>query len=236
MNKILGILWDYDGTIIDTASKNILVNIEVLKHFDKDIEKHLPKALQSYNAYQIANHKYKNWKELYMNEFGIKEQDLSTALSLWAPSQTKVNTIPNMFSGMDKLFKDLSIYKMGICSQNSKEIIINTLKHYNVIQYFTTVIGAYEVSINSQKPNPEGFINCTKILNPNNEDGIYIYIGDHSDDVVFGKNAEQILGKKVICITIDHLGLNRDKYKSWNIPPDYYTDSVESLTKVLKKL
>ena len=143
MDNILGILWDYDGTIIDTASKNILVTIEVLKYFDKDIEKHLPKALQNYNAYQIANHKYKNWKELYMNEFGIKEQDLSTALALWAPSQAKINTIPNMFSGMDKLFKDLSTYKMGICSQNSKEIIINTLKYYNVIQYFITVIGAY---------------------------------------------------------------------------------------------
>ena len=45
----------------------------------------------------------------------------------------------------------------------------------------------------------------------------------------------KILGKKVICITIDHLVLNRDKYKRLNISPDYYTDSVESLTKVLKK-
>ena len=36
MDNILGILWDYDGTIIDTASKNILVTIEVLKYFDKE--------------------------------------------------------------------------------------------------------------------------------------------------------------------------------------------------------
>lgn len=71
--KLLGILWDYDGTIIDTARKNMKVTIEVLKHYDKDIESHLPKALQSYENYQIANHKCKNWQELYMNEFNVKK-------------------------------------------------------------------------------------------------------------------------------------------------------------------
>lgn len=60
MNKILGILWDYDGTLFNTANKNIEVTIEVLKHFDKEIEKHLPEALTSYEKYQEANYKYKN--------------------------------------------------------------------------------------------------------------------------------------------------------------------------------
>ena len=69
MNKILGIVWDYDGTIINSAKKNIEVTIEVLKHFDRDIEKHLPKALTSYNNYQEANHKYANWQDLYLNEY-----------------------------------------------------------------------------------------------------------------------------------------------------------------------
>ena len=107
MNKILGILWDYDGTIIDTASKNILVTIEVLKHFYKNIEKHLQKALINYDNYQIANHKYKNWKELYINEFGIKREDLEYAASLWSPSQEKININPNIFKGMQELLKEL---------------------------------------------------------------------------------------------------------------------------------
>ncbi len=36
MNKILGIVWDYDGTIINSAKKNIEVTIEL--NLDKDIK------------------------------------------------------------------------------------------------------------------------------------------------------------------------------------------------------
>lgn len=38
MRKINGILFDYDGTLVDSARKNMQVCIEVLKHFDPQIE------------------------------------------------------------------------------------------------------------------------------------------------------------------------------------------------------
>ena len=63
--RVIAILWDYDGTLINSAKKNIAVTIEVLRHFDPDIEVHLPAALQSYVAYQEANHHYRNWQTLY---------------------------------------------------------------------------------------------------------------------------------------------------------------------------
>lgn len=38
MNKILGILWNYDGTLFNTANKNIEVTIEVLKPLIKKLK------------------------------------------------------------------------------------------------------------------------------------------------------------------------------------------------------
>lgn len=232
--KLSGILWDYDGTIIDTARKNMKVTIEVLKHYDKDIESHLPLVLQSYENYQIANHKYKNWQEFYMNEFNVKESDLSEIVKYWAPEQAKIDYIPDMFDGLKDVINSLEV-KMGICSQNSSETIKSVLKHYDVLDKFQYIVGYDETGINYQKPDPAGFIKCVSELEINNEDGFYIYIGDHSDDVTFARNAEKELNKKVISITVDYLGLNKDKYICWKNIPDYYVTSVEELNDVLKK-
>ena len=233
MNKILGIVWDYDGTIINSAKKNIEVTIELLKHFDRDIEKHLPKALTSYNNYQEANHKYANWQDLYLNEYGIKYEQLEKAGKIWVPKQRKNKTIPNMFLGMSELLRELKSCNMGICSQNSKETISHTLKYYNIHDCIDTIIGYDDIPVNKQKPNATSFILCDKILNPNNEDGTYIYIGDHSDDIVFGKNFEKKLNKKVICITIDHLKINDENHKNWLIKPEHYVQDAKELRKVL---
>lgn len=237
--SVIGVIWDYDGTIIDSAKKNIEVTIEVLKHFDKEIETHLPKALQSYGNYQKANHKYKNWRELYKESYGLKEEQLDEAGSLWTPEQLKNKTIPSMFEGMAELLNKLKPIKMGICSQNSNENIKETLRHYGVERCFEAIIGYDDLSGSEQKPNPTGFIKCIELLELNNKSGTLVYIGDHSEDVVFGKNAEGILKEKginVICIAIDHLSLNLNTYEKWSIQPNYFVQTVSELDNILQGL
>ncbi|MEG0614059.1 MAG: HAD-IA family hydrolase [Clostridium sp.] len=237
--NICGIIWDYDGTIINSAKKNIEVTIEVLKHFDKEIEKHLPDALQSYENYQKANYMYKNWRELYLKCYGLKEEQLDEAGSLWTPEQLKNKTILSMFNGMAELFQKLKPIKMGICSQNSNKNIKQTLKHYGVADSFDVVIGYDDILGSEQKPDPAGFIKCVELLNLNNRNGTFIYIGDHSEDIVFGKNAELALNEEsinVICITVDFLNLNLNTYHKWTRQPDYFVQTIDELNTVLNKL
>ncbi|WP_195989437.1 HAD-IA family hydrolase [Clostridium sp. D53t1_180928_C8] len=237
--NICGIIWDYDGTIINSAKKNIKVTIEVLKHFDKDIEKHLPYALQTYENYQEANHMYKNWRELYLKCYGLKEEELDEAGELWTPEQLKNKTIPSIFEGMVELLKNIKHIKMGICSQNSNENIRETLKYYGVDNCFDAVIGYDDILGSEQKPDPAGFIKCIEQLKLNNEKGTFIYIGDHSEDIVFGKNAQVALNEEdinVICITVDFFSLNLDTYNKWTKQPDYFVQTTDELNSVLNKL
>jgi HAD superfamily hydrolase (TIGR01549 family) len=235
-DRIIAILWDYDGTLVDSARKNMKVTIEVLRHFDPDIEKHIPPALQSYDAYQEANHRYRNWRELYTNCYGIPVDKLDEAGRLWTPEQLRNNTIPDMFPGLSELFVNLNGIQMGICSQNASENIWNTLSYYGVADYFSQIIGYADVPGNMQKPHPYGFTRCAEALNPDNNAGTYIYIGDHSDDVTFGKNGEAATGHKVICITIDYLGLNSDLYSSWITAPNYFARNTNELKHILVSL
>ena len=234
--RVIAILWDYDGTLINSAKKNIAVTIEVLRHFDPDIEVHLPAALQSYVAYQEANHHYRNWQTLYTDCYGIPKDQLDEAGRLWTPEQEKNKMIPDMFSGLADVLSELKQIPMGICSQNNCEVIKKTLEYYGVVDCFQQIIGYSDIPNNMQKPHPHGFIQCAEFLNPENKAGTYIYIGDHSDDVVFGKNAEAATGHKVVCITIDYLGLNRERHLTWKIAPDYYAKSSHELRQIVMSL
>lgn len=230
---IIAILWDYDGTLVDSARKNMAVTIEVLRHFDPDIESHLPTALQSYEAYQIANHHYRNWRELYTSCYGIPIDKLDEAGSLWTPEQERSTVIPDMFPELASVLLELKNIPMGICSQNDSGIIRKTLEYYGVSDCFQHVIGYADIPGQMQKPHPYGFCRCAEILNPSNKDGTYLYIGDHSDDVAFGKNGAAATGHDVICITTDYLGLNRDTYSSWKTVPEYYVESPKALRNVI---
>jgi HAD superfamily hydrolase (TIGR01549 family) len=235
-NQVAAILWDYDGTLVDSARKNMKVTIEVLRHFDPDIEDHIPPALQSYDAYQEANHRYRNWRELYTHCYGIPFDKLDEAGRLWAPEQERNKSIPDMFPGLADLLATLKGIPMGICSQNASENIWHTLSYYGVADYFRHVVGFEDVPGNMQKPHSYGFVKCAEALNPENKAGTYIYIGDHSDDVTFGKNGEAATGHKVICITADYLGLNGELYSSWKTAPNYYVRHTNELKQILVAL
>ena len=66
-----------------------------------------------------------------------------------------------------------------------------------------------------------------------------MYIGDHSVDVAFGKNAESVLKKdfpkaEVICVAIHHPGLYSEDDPRFL--PDFTANNSEELFAVLKKL
>ncbi len=232
--SISAILWDYDGTIVNSVRKNMAVTVEVLKFFDPQIEQHLPKELTSYEAYSLANHTYKNWRELYRNCFGIAEERLDEAGRLWTPEQLKNTMKPDLFTGMDELFMSLKPIKMGICSQNSSRNIRETLQYYGVSDCFETLIGVDEVAGTEQKPHPAGFIKCLNELAVQIEGSTIFYIGDHSEDVTFGKNAERLLsdkGCRVVCIAVDFLG--QDHLGDWTTLPDYKVKSTMELREIL---
>lgn len=236
--NISAVLWDYDGTIVDTTRKNMEVTLEVLKHFIPDIYNNIPKALTSIKNYQEANYKYKNWKELYKNCYGLNDEEVNEAGKLWSPCQLADNTIPDMFNELDEVIKQLGDIKQGICSQNCSKNIENTLNKFEVLEYFQSIIGYEDISYDEQKPNPSGFLKCIEKLNISINNSTIIYIGDHQEDTIFGKNAEEYYcskgyNVKVICIAASYSGHSTE---NWAIKPDFIAYSTTDIIDIIKEL
>ncbi len=233
---IKGILWDFDDTLVDSEANNREVILAVLEHFYPDVRENPPEAIRTLKDYQKANHKYKNWQDLYHYAFGIPWDRIGEAGSYWEPEQSRNMTIPELFPHMKETVLKLSGIPMGICSQNAKSTIERALSAGGILDRFDVIIGCMEAGFDAQKPDPAGFIMCTERMGIRYIKGEYVYIGDHRDDVTFARNAEQILGEKVYCITFDGVGLTKEEHKKWEEAPDHYVNNAKDLFDVIENI
>ena len=227
--KLDAILWDYDGTLVNSVPKNI----DITKNILSDVAPHLtgdnlPHYLQSESAYHEANHAAKNWQELYVKFYGMTESEMLTAGKLWGKYQLSNTTPVALFNGIESTINDLSAIPHGICSQNASANIINVLTQARVNACFKAVIGYDDIAQHNQKPSPEGGLICLSKMFDRLEDKTVMYIGDHEADVQFARNLQAVLPStsKVISIAVAYSGANPG---AWSTQPDFIIQSPKEL-------
>ena len=74
--KIDAILWDYDGTLVNSAPKNISITKDILSEVAPHLSgNNLPEHLKSESRYHDANHAAKNWRDLYISFLGLTHEE-----------------------------------------------------------------------------------------------------------------------------------------------------------------
>ncbi|MBY5946826.1 HAD family hydrolase [Photobacterium rosenbergii] len=230
--KLDAILWDYDGTIVNSVPKNIDITKRILSivapHLSGD---NLPQCLHSEAAYHQVNHAAKNWQELYVKYYGMTEAEMLQAGTMWADHQLTNTTPVTLFEGMKDTVKHLSDIPHGICSQNAAMNIKGVLSEAQVDTYFKAVIGYDDVSTGGQKPSPEGGVKCLKRLFGKPDGKVIMYVGDHEADVKFARNLQLELGQHstVISVAAAYSGALPD---TWQAQPDFVIRSPFELTAI----
>ncbi|PHQ55277.1 MAG: phosphatase [Lutibacter sp.] len=230
--KIDAILWDYDGTLVNSIPKNIDITKQILSVVAPRLTgKQLPKSLKTEKDYHTANHQSKNWQDLYINFYGMTESEMLSAGNLWAEYQLKNDTPVELFSGIKDTIEKIAI-PQGICSQNSSENIALVLEKYNLSHKFESIIGYDDIPSNMQKPSSFSGIKCLNQIFNSFINKTIIYIGDHEGDVEFARNIEKKLQHKnnVISIIVKYSGASTN---SWTYKPDYELESPTDLLTVI---
>ena len=230
--KLDAILWDYDGTLVDSVPKNIDITKKILSIVAPHLTGHnLPIYLQSESAYNEANHSARNWQELYQKFYGLTEKETLVAGNLWTEHQVNNSTPVKIYSGIKYVIKSLSSLPHGICSQNSASNIRKVLKEAKIHRAFRSIIGYSDVDSNAQKPRADSGIRCLSEIFNDISDKTVFYIGDHEADVQFARNLEEKLGgnSSVVSVAVTYSGSAPDK---WHHQPDYILKSPESLLEI----
>jgi len=235
--KIKAIIWDYDGTLVDTRHKNLNVTrsiVESLIETDADAFT----ALQSLENYHLANRRRSNWRELYRSELNFSESQIDAAGEMWTAYQLKDDTEVTFFEGIEEVIAELTQFPHGIVSQNSKSSIKKLLEKNHLLPYFKHIVGYEEVDFQKQKPEPDGLLSCIEKLS-SSDSGLVCYIGDHETDAQCAHRANHVLMKNKVKVRIVSIGAFYDSGPdppTWDVRPDYEAHKVEDILDIIDQI
>ncbi len=228
--SIRAIIWDYDGTLVDSRQKNLNVTRKIIEKVSGKEADSFP-LLRLVDIYHKAAMETMNWREFYRDQFQLTEDQIDEAGGLWTKFQLSDETPVTAFSGIHEVISSAGEFPQGIVSQNSKSNVMRQLEKENLSRHFSSIIGYEEVALNNQKPHPEGMLKCIKQLCDMKEGNIF-YIGDHETDILCAVNTNEALkesGTNLNVITIGAsygTGTQTDK---WSVQPDYVAQTVGDL-------
>lgn len=234
--SVLAVIWDYDGTLVDTRLRNFNVTKKILTQIAGEEILSFP-LLQSVDEYSLAHLKTRNWREFHKNNFGFNEQQIDEIGRMWTKYQLDDESSIQFIDGVRQVIINLERYPQGIVSQNSRDQIIRSLEQSGVRSCIKCIVGYEEVDIKSQKPNPDGLLLCIKKLTKE-ESGIVFYIGDHETDVICVANANKNLKENNSEIKILCIGAFYDSDinpTNWSKLPDHAAHTPDEVVQVIDK-
>lgn len=212
--KIKNILFDLDGTLLDT-------NEMIIESFKHTYEKHLQKDVA--REYII-----KSFGEILLTtlerECGdCAPQALETYRSFQKENFDRLITVHTGVKENIKLLHEKG-YRLGVVTSRLKESSLRGLDHFDLTGYFDSIITASDTD--KHKPDPTPAWMALKEL-----DGMpkeTVFVGDSPYDVLCAKNAG------MISVAVGWSALPREMYMEHN--PDYVVESMEELVKLIEKL
>jgi HAD superfamily hydrolase (TIGR01549 family) len=235
--NIGAIIWDYDGTLVDTRHKNLNVTRHIIESIIKTDAKVFP-ALRSLDNYYLANRRRLNWRDLYRSEFNFSESQIDAAGQLWTEYQLSDDTEVAFYEGIESVIGELAEFAQGIVSQNSRSRIAQHLEKYHLLPFFKIIVGYEEVDLKKQKPEPDGLLSCIEKLSAF-ESGFVCYIGDHETDVLCARRANRVLMEKQVNVRIFSIAAcygSVTDASTWDARPDYEAQKVEDILDIIERL
>ncbi len=219
--RTTAVVWDFDGTLVDSRRKNLNVNRAIIEEITG-----LPavsfQVLSSLEHYQAAEAAAANWRHFYSTALGLSERDIDRAGHLWSGHQLRDSTPTPLFEGVPQALASLRDVPQGIVSQNGSEVISSVLQSNGIAAHFSVVIGYQEVGFERQKPAPDGLLMCVERL-MNREPGCVFYVGDHETDVLCAARAREELRSRGVLLDIRSVGVTYGgrALDTWAVKPDH---------------
>jgi len=211
MHDITTILFDIDGTLLDTRE----FILQAFEHALRTHEYEVP------DREEISAQVGKHLEECYIALTGNKEhtQKLVEAHKSFQDQNFHLSA---MFPGVRDTLKHLrgKGYKIAAVTTRYQRTAFQTLKDAGILYLFDTII--YGDDVSAVKPDPEPLLKALEILNEKPEHAVMI--GDSHLDIETGKNT----GIQTIRVTY---GFHKNQMHEPE--PDYFIEDIKDILKIL---
>ena len=212
LNNIKAVLFDLDGTLVESMSMWGDIDVDYLKKFHLPVPEGLQKAIEGLSMYQTA---------VYFKENFAIEDSLEDIMDEWNRMAYKKYTTEIPLKPGVRAFLDVLKSKnipCGIATSNSRILTEAILKSHQVENYFSVMVTGDEIT--NGKPDPEVYLEAARKLGVAPEHCLVF------EDIPFGIMAGKRAGMTV-CAVEDDYSMN-DMEEKIRLA-DFYIKSYEEL-------
>ena len=188
MKQIFTILFDLDGTLVDTAPDLMRAHNHVMKKFgyptksSDELKVLVGQGAKAMIGRAILGQAKKEFGKV--EDEKIKKQMVNEFIDFYAKNIINESTLINGVKEFLKWCKEKNI-SMAVCTNKQEHLAIDLLKKIGIYDYFEYVAGSN--TFDYCKPDPRHLTNVIEILG--GEIKRSIMIGDSETDANAGKNA-----------------------------------------------
>ena len=204
MAELTAVIWDFDGTLVDTREKNLNVT-RALVELVTGLPAERFSALRSLVDYERALQRHGSWKDFYCEELRMTDAQANKAGSRWMEYQLRDRTPVPPFDGIEEVLQALQHLPHGIVSLNAKPNIERFLGELELHHHFEEVLGYEAVAMDRQKPKPDALLLCIERMT-GMRPGRVLFVGDHEVDVQCAHNATRLLASRGVPIEVLSVG------------------------------
>ena len=205
--RIVLLIFDLDGTIVDSWEEIAIVFSKVCKRHGIDLDLSRLKMAVGYPLRTVIEKAMRFYDESLERE--IRNE-------FYSLNPRKIRIYPKV----DKILQYPS--KKAVLTSKRRKGALRDLKLLGIYHYFSAVVTVEDIS--NPKPHPEGIWKIMKMLGHGSKDTYFI--GDTEADILTAKNA----GVTSIAVT---WGFRTRKFLE-KYEPDYIVDSPEDILKILE--
>tara|TARA_B100000427_G_scaffold28136_1_gene20761 strand:- start:592 stop:1278 length:687 start_codon:yes stop_codon:yes gene_type:complete len=225
MTQKLTILFDLDGTLVDTAPDLMNAHNHVMKKFGyetkttNDIRKLVGQGAGSLIGRSLWGQAKKEFGQI--DDEKLKKEMVSEFIDFYKKNIVKESKLVNGVEDFLKWSKNNNI-SMGVCTNKQEHLAIDLLKKIKIYDYFEYVAG--HNTFDFCKPDPRHITNVIEIMQGNIKKSLMI--GDSETD----GNASKAAGVTFILL--------KDGYtekKVEEIPHDYLIKDFVGIEKIISK-
>lgn len=206
---IRAVLFDWDGTLVDTAEASYRCYVQMFAEFEIPFDRETYARTYSPNWY------------LTFRALGLDEQHWSQADQRWLAHFA--NERVELLEGARQVLETLTARGLvtGIVTSGSRERVERELELHGLAEHLHERVYGCEVS--KKKPDPEGLLLCLDRLRVAPDEAVFV--GDSPEDIEMARAA----GVYSIAVTGGYP--NRDALLASK--PDVFTESIAALLEVL---
>ncbi len=225
MTQKLTILFDLDGTLVDTAPDLMNAHNHVMKKFGyetkttNDIRKLVGQGAGSLIGRSLWGQAKKEFGQI--DDEKLKEEMVSEFIDFYKKNIVKESKLVNGVEDFLKWSKNNNI-SMGVCTNKQEHLAIDLLKKIKIYDYFEYVAG--HNTFDFCKPDPRHITNVIEIMQ-----------GDIKKSLMIGDSETDGNAAKAAGVTFILLKDGYTEKKVEEIPHDYLIKDFVGIEKIISK-